>query len=185
MSRFDSIWGSVDNRSARKRDPAAVLEKEAAQGERGNLRNPLRAAAGYAFSSVARDLGLVTAVVAGIFLVVMAWRRRPRKEAPADPEGEPIPGAPAVRRTRARRRAEFEIVRIYLRMLRALARRGFKRGPAETADEFAGRRPGGLEAVGALTALFVRARYGPEPPDPPDHRMARRHLNAILKALKR
>jgi hypothetical protein len=60
--------------------------------------------------------------------------------------------------------ASATVPRFYLRALRMLARRGFRRGPAETAREFSrrveGKAPGAATAFAVLTAAYERCRFG-------------------------
>jgi protein-glutamine gamma-glutamyltransferase len=60
--------------------------------------------------------------------------------------------------------ASATVPRFYLRALRILARRGFRRGPAETAREFSrrveGKAPGAATAFAVLTAAYERCRFG-------------------------
>jgi hypothetical protein len=112
-------------------------------------------------------VGLVS--VAGFFLLLRYWgsRRRDREiplpvEKPsarhfAEPESHPpLPDllGPA-KGCRAR------IVRLYLRLLGELGRRGIVRRPSETPGEF-GRRLGPPDQSRLLVEIFSRARYGSE-----------------------
>jgi len=85
-------------------------------------------------------VAVVTLVVAGGWL----WRRR-------------SPGP-------AGRVAPASVPRFYTRALRALARRGYRRGPTETAREFSLRVeaaiPGAAAPVARLTAAYERCRFG-------------------------
>lgn len=93
-------------------------------------------------------------------------------------------GEPDARRPSARRRAETgspgpsapppppegmrgKIVRLYLRLLGQLARRGLRRTLGQTPREFEPRMVP-ADAAGELTDLFMQARYGPDEPSPSD-----------------
>ena len=141
--------------------------------------NPVRSSLEFLAGSVLRDLSAIAVVTIVLVALVKGWGRRRRSlaSAAAVPEVEARASTPT--RYLVRGTSEFEIVGVYLRMLAAMAKRGFARAPAETADEFAGRHPGA--AVAALTSLFVRARYGPDPLGGEETRRARRLLAEILK----
>jgi hypothetical protein len=66
--------------------------------------------------------------------------------------------------TTAGRGVSATVPRFYLLALRALARRGMRRGPTETAREFARRvdeaAPGIAAAFARLTAAYERCRFG-------------------------
>jgi hypothetical protein len=66
--------------------------------------------------------------------------------------------------TAAGRMASAAVPRFYVRALRMLARRGFRRGPAETAREFSRRveekAPAAAVALARLTAAYERCRFG-------------------------
>ena len=85
----------------------------------------------------------------------------------------------------ARRAAAAAVPRFYILALRALARRGFRRGPTETAREFLqrveGAAPAFASAVARLTAAYERCRFG-EGALSPDEAAA---LGAALAALRR
>lgn len=104
------------------------------------------------------------AVLLGIPLAVWAFRRRRRGGGRAHPRGSD----PAVR--------------AYRRMLRALARAGFRRRPSETQVEFAARVAAGLPAIAEpverLTWAWVAATYAEAAPvvDPA-------HLERMLEAV--
>jgi hypothetical protein len=77
------------------------------------------------------------------------------------------------------------VPRFYLQALRALARRGFRRGRTETAREFSqrveGAAPAFTSAVARLTAAYERCRFG-EGALSPDETTA---LDAALASLRR
>ena len=95
-------------------------------------------------------------------------RRRPE---PARSEGG-TPPEPPLGGVRER------IVRVYVRALERLARRGRRRKPSQTPAEFArGLEP--AEAAGTLTELFTRARYGFEELGEADLRAAERAAESL------
>ncbi len=84
------------------------------------------------------------AIVAAVFVAGwMLWRH--------------APGSPG-------RTAAAAVPRFYVDALRALARRGFRRGPTETAREFServeGEAPAFAAAIERLTAAYERCRFG-------------------------
>ena len=85
----------------------------------------------------------------------------------------------------ARRAAAAAVPRFYLQALRALARRGFRRGSTETAREFSQRveaaAPTFASAVARLTAAYERCRFG-EGALSPDEATA---LDVALASLRR
>ena len=85
----------------------------------------------------------------------------------------------------SRRAAAAAVPPFYVQALRALARRGFRRGSTETAREFAqrveGAAPAFASAVGRLTAAYERCRFG-ESSLSPDEAAA---LDAVLAVLRR
>jgi hypothetical protein len=104
---------------------------------------------------------VTVAIAVGILGVWAAWRRRsgPRDAARRGPPG------------------------FYRRALRAVARRGFRPGAAETAREFNDRVAALGPAAGAafthVTTLYERERFGGTPPSPAELEEA----NASLAAL--
>ena len=88
--------------------------------------------------------GWVAAIVVSVFVAAWMLRRH-------------APGA-------ARRAAAAAVPRFYMQALRALARRGFRRGATETAREFSqrveGAAPAFASAVARLTAAYERCRFG-------------------------
>jgi hypothetical protein len=84
--------------------------------------------------------GWVAAIVVSVFVTAWFLRRH-------------APGA-------TRRAAATAVPRFYLQALRALARRGFRRGSTETAREFLQRVEGAAPAFAGLTAAYERCRFG-------------------------
>lgn len=84
-----------------------------------------------------------------------------------------------------------EIVRVYLSACTLLARRGYARPPASTADEFAQYMarttpetlPGVSDALERLTLLYTRFRYGPEVASADDVSAAQDAADAITSLL--
>jgi len=93
----------------------------------------------------ARELPRGAAAVAVAALIVAGWLLW-RSFGPAD------------------RATPVAVPRFYVRTLRALARRGYRRGPAETAREFSLRvevaAPAVAAAVARLTAAYEQCRFG-------------------------
>ena len=96
--------------------------------------------------TAARELPRGVAAVAVAALIVAGWLLWRRSSGPAD------------------RVTAAAVPRFYVRTLRALARRGYRRGPAETAREFSLRvemaAPTVAAAVARLTAAYERCRFG-------------------------
>jgi protein-glutamine gamma-glutamyltransferase len=109
--------------------------------------------------------GWVAAIV--VSMLVAAWLLRRH-----------APGA-------TRRAAAAAVPRFYIQALRALARRGFRRGSTETAREFSQRvesaAPAFASAVARLTAAYERCRFG-EGALSPDEAAA---LDTALASLRR
>jgi len=86
---------------------------------------------------------VVAAIVAFLVVAWMLWRHGPRAGGRATPATVP---------------------RFYVRALRLLARRGFRRAPTETAREFSRRveekAPAVAAALARLTAAYERCRFG-------------------------
>jgi hypothetical protein len=97
---------------------------------------------------------------------------------------EPIADPPRPER-RLRPGVRGRIVGIYVAFLRQAARLGWLRPSHLTAPEFASlvvREPRG--AVGRLTEIFVRARYGPDEPTEEDARAAETAAREALGRLR-
>jgi len=96
--------------------------------------------------TAARELPRGAAAVAVAAVIVAGWLLWRRSSRPAD------------------RVTAAAVPRFYVRTLRALARRGYRRGPAETAREFSLRvemaAPSVAAAVARLTAAYERCRFG-------------------------
>jgi len=167
--------------AARRDRPAAPDLGALAGGGGGSV---VGGSARFFVRALVRDLAVGLGIAALAILGLLVWRRRgPAAEPPPPPppgdelelEGE----VEAARRYAIPGSAESEVLDVYLRMLRALARRGLERTPAETPREFARRVADRAAEVGDLTALFVRARYGPDPLALGERETARRLLRAI------
>jgi hypothetical protein len=128
------------------------------------------------------------AVTAGIaFYLLMRWgagggsevQEPEGQKAPARRRPEPPPAPAREVDEPALEGGRAKVVRVYLRALEQLARWGVRRKPSQTPAEFAR----GLEPAAdasALTALFVRARYGFEDLSEADGREAERAAEAVL-----
>jgi protein-glutamine gamma-glutamyltransferase len=85
----------------------------------------------------------------------------------------------------ARRMTAAAVPRFYIQALRALARRGFRRGATETAREFSQRVEGAAPALAAavarITAAYERCRFGAGALSPDEAEV----LDAVLAALRR
>jgi hypothetical protein len=143
---------------------------------------PFRSAGPGAAALPPRELARILAELAGIgllatvaFVVLLRLAARGAQDAPErriekvpvrrrmDETSVPLPleSAEGVAGRRGR------IVKLYLRCLAQLARRGLRRRPSETPREFAARlRP--AAAARELAELFVRARFGVEEPGEED-----------------
>jgi len=159
---FDALrmrwYRHVINWSLRDQVGVAASMHRGASEWRGSLlgwRDSLRAVPG----------GWVVAMA--VLMLVTAWMLRRH-----------APGA-------GRRVAAAAVPRFYLQALRALARRGIRRGSTETAREFSGRveraTPAFAPAVARLTAAYERCRFG-EGALSPEEAAA---LDASLAALRR
>jgi hypothetical protein len=109
-------------------------------------------------------LVLLGAVAAGAVLTAATWWGR--RWLPAANRPERVP-------------------RFYARALAALARRGLRPAPAETAREFCHRvgrdAPGAGAALGRITAVYERCRFAGRPPAPAETA----ELDACLRILRR
>lgn len=109
--------------------------------------------------------GWVAAIVVSVLVAAWFLRRH-------------APGA-------ARRAAAAAVPRFYLQALRALARRGFRRGSTETAREFSqrveGAAPAFASAVARLTGAYERCRFGESALSPAEAAA----LDAALASLRR
>ncbi|MDR7520981.1 MAG: DUF3488 and DUF4129 domain-containing transglutaminase family protein [Armatimonadota bacterium] len=112
--------------------------------------------------------GLWAAVIAaGVAAAVGTWRTASRRALPAPPRA-------ALRE-------------VYHQMCAVLARRGLRRRPSETVEEFRRRAQawGGLPEVEAISAAVEAAAYGGVEPTPEAVADARRHLGALRVRLRR
>jgi hypothetical protein len=100
-----------------------------------------------------------------------AVARRRAEPAPAAAAAPPEPPVTGVR---------AQVIRLYLKVLEQLARRGRPRRPHQTPAEFARGLEPAVEA-GALTGLFVRARYGRDEMSDDDLRRADEAARAVLE----
>jgi len=100
-------------------------------------------------------------------------------EARRRPEPSAVAGAPASEPPLGGVRER--VVRLYVRTLEALARRGRRRAPSQTPAEFArGLEP--ADAAATLTELFTRARYGKEELGESDLASAERAAEALTSS---
>jgi hypothetical protein len=121
-----------------------------------------------AWGSVTIKVGLWGIVaVAGLLAAAGAWRAVGSRAAPRAPRDA--------------------LDDIYRQMCAALSRRGLRRGPAETVDEFRRRveSGGALPEVSAISGMVEAAAYGGADPDPDTMRTARDHLDGLRSRLRR
>ena len=127
----------VVNWSLRDQVSVAAAMHRGAAGWRAGLVN---------WREWARGLSPAAAAAAAGVIVVAVWLFRSRAPGAS---GRVLPAA---------------VPRFYIQALRLLARRGLRRGPAETAREFARRVeaqvPGMAAALARLTAVYERCRFG-------------------------
>jgi hypothetical protein len=136
-------------------------------------RGPLGAARGLPREEIlalSRELALVGLVSGvGFFLLLRTWgARRREREVPLPVEkpsarhfAEPEPRRPLPEVFGPAKSGRARVVRLYLRLLEELGRRGLVRRPSETPREF-GRRLGPPDQSQILVEIFSRARYGRE-----------------------
>ncbi|MDI6772206.1 MAG: DUF4129 domain-containing protein, partial [bacterium] len=133
----------------------------------GQHLEPAAARALEAASGLARGALWAGIALAGVLAVAGTWRAfgsRSVSEMPGGSLGE-----------------------IYRRMCAMLARRGWRRAPAETVDEFRQRveASGPMPEVARLSALVESAAYGQEEPGAEVLEEARRHLGSLGVRLRR
>jgi len=111
----------------------------------------------------------------------LRWRKRCPLEPGAD-EVLPEPPPPARREYRGRR---GRIVRAYVNVLARAREAGFRSRPSETPRDIAVHLPAPSGPLGALTELFVGARYGPDEPSEEQAAAAERAGRAVAAGLGR
>ncbi|MGQ0568947.1 MAG: transglutaminase TgpA family protein [Armatimonadota bacterium] len=112
-------------------------------------------------ASVARPSLMLVVALAGLAAAVGTWRVAGHRASPATPRAA--------------------LNQVYLEMCAVLARRGVRRGPADTIEEFRSRAEASrdLPEVGEISSLVEAAAYGGSEPDEETVRMARHHLDAL------
>lgn len=157
-------------------EPYVLFRLEALGGE----------AVGAALGALYRDLAIVMLLAALAFYALLRWSiGRPREgrelrlEHPSARRRSEPAAAPARAPAGEGKGWRGRVVRLYVRTLEQLASWGIRRRPDQTASELASRLEP-REPAEALTALFVRARYGPSDLSEEDFREASRASAAIL-----
>ena len=130
-------------------------------------RSPAAARALDAASVLAQGALWAGIVLAGVLAAAGTWRAFGSRQAPATSGGD--------------------LGKIYRRMCAMLARRGWRRAPSETVDEFRRRVEalGPMPEVAGISAMVEEAAYGREKSGAEVLEEARRHLEALGARLRR